>query len=128
MTSCFVRLVDWKPKEIPHWYGSSQTEVFPALTMSERAGTQCAEGLWLSSDALHAAPLPQQLIQHHSPAVATFSDFFFPSIGMRTCASAIASNSGRSPSTSCPNITQTGKLGRHSNKSTASGRVSIAAI
>src|SRR5579871_4768834 len=67
MTSCFVRLVDWKPKEIPHWYGSSQTEVFPALTMSERAGTQCAEGLWLSSDALHAAPLPQQLIQHHSP-------------------------------------------------------------
>lgn len=34
------------------------------------------------------------------PAVATFSDFFCPRMGIRTCASAIASSSGRTPSTS----------------------------
>jgi hypothetical protein len=62
------------------------------------------------------------------PAVATFSECFAPSIGMRTCVSQRADTSGRIPSTSCPNTTQTGNCGVQSNRSTACTDVSIAAI
>ena len=61
------------------------------------------------------------------PAVATFSERFVPTIGMRTRVSHRCTISAGRPSTSCPKTTSTGNRGCHSNRSTASSTVSIAA-
>lgn len=62
------------------------------------------------------------------PAVATLSECFRPSMGIRMCTSASAPSSGRSPSTSWPKSTHTGNRGVHSKRSTELGVVSTAAI